>query len=182
MARPPADLAPLNAETQALAAQFLPLARAMAGLAYRKDWSADYDLLLSAAQWGLVTAAATWPGGRVPFAVYARARIRNCLWVESRKALRNGITWAPLDRSLAFAEPDRIDLVADRRAGFPGWSEEVLSLLPPVEAHTLRSLVLEGRSHREEASRCGTPPATVYSRYRAALGRLKPLLSEDHSC
>lgn len=193
------DIPELTPDQQALAAAYLPLARAMARRRaercprLRHDW-------LSAAGMGLTLAAESWDEARSPsgkfanYAIYAiKAQFRQLRVAERPKGYRRrqgnaAPEGAPAvasfdaligDRSGSASElpdpgsrepaPDARLLDAERKAEV----DRLLALLPPREAAVLRALYLEEKPHAEAAAGLGLTLAALRWRRGRALAKLR---------
>lgn len=172
---------PLNAEQQALATRYLPLARALA-LPLKMTWPSARDEFASAAMLGLVEAAESFdPERDVKFATFARHRIRGALRDVQRRLVALG--W----RCDAANAPRIYGDVVESRGRVLGVEpdapvgtemeardeiEHRLKALPPRTAQALRLIYLCRCTQGEAARRIGCSQSRMSFLHQEGLAML----------
>jgi RNA polymerase sigma factor (sigma-70 family) len=169
------ELRPLGPGRRDLAARYWPLAVTLARSAGDRHPDAREDLLDAAAE-ALCRAAADFDEARgVPFACFARRRIRSAFsWAFRARGLRHArIPVAEAADVAALlcgrpgpAEAAEVAEAADR-------ANAALATLPAVEADAVRLTVLEGRTLDEAADALGCCRSGCWGHRRRGLDRLR---------
>lgn len=162
----------MDANQQALAARYVPLARALAQPEQRALPAAACEFE-SAALLALVQAARSFePSRQVGFATYCRARIRGAL-----KDVRREV----------FARPWQFQPRQARDTPIGAWCEAIeeverwLRRLPPKHALTCREIYINERKHEEIAHLLGCPLSRVASLHRESLSMLRKWPRNKHT-
>lgn len=175
---------PLNDAQRALALQYLPLARAMAGRVARK-WPAGADDFQSAAFLGLVEAAQSFdPNRGVSFATFARRRVLGALIDAQRGLLIQGWRGPSQPRPRFVPLDDDAELRGrvvgaqdDRPIGseleVADAVEHCLGKLPARHSTALRLIHLDGMTQAEAAAEVGCSPATISRIHRETVLRFQ---------
>lgn len=155
---------PLTASQQELAAQYLPLARALAR-PMKLTWPVAADDFESAACYALVEAAQSYdPARNVKFATFARFRIRGALRDVQRALIlrERGVDLALADvpaLPAGFQDADRTLRPYEPQVGRELETLETVELLlrklPPKHAEACRQIYLEGKTQNEAAEWLG---------------------------
>ncbi len=171
---------PLTEQQQALAAQYLPLARSLAK-SLKQNWPAETHEFDSAACMALVEAAQSFdPARNVKFATYARYRICGALRDVQRALVTQGwrddLENAPKFVSLIATAEEFGEVMLshpDRSVGegieLAELLESWLKKLPPRHAAACRELYLNQKTQSEAAQAIGISKSRVSYLHREAL-------------
>jgi RNA polymerase sigma factor (sigma-70 family) len=171
---------PLTEQQQALAVQYLPLARSLAK-SLKQNWPAETHEFDSAACMALVEAAQSFdPARNVKFATYARFRICGALRDVQRALVTQG--WrddmenAPKFMSLISTAEEFGEVMLshpDRAVGegieLTDLLESWLKKLPPRHAAACRELYFNQKTQSEAAEAIGISKSRVSYLHREAL-------------
>lgn len=181
---------PLTPAQQAMAADYIPLARAMSW-PLKRNWPKAHDEFESAACLALVEAAGAFdPARNVRFATYARHRVGGALLDVQRRLIALGwrcdAAHAPtlmglspkLDgpgRTLMSTADAPIGHELEAMEEFDAWMRK----LPAKHAAACRQIYLDGRTQTEAARRLGCSQSHLSALHREAIAMLAGTWGRD---
>lgn len=180
----------LDDHARQLAADYYGLAVKIAGEASRRRRGLDYERMKSAAAWGLMRAAALYPGdGRREFGSYAANGIRAAIrddWIAESRAGMIGVDVGPkrvakAARESAEAIDRRPSTDPARAAAVESARERIAALLPRIPEPSRSAITDYLAGYQCCFDAAGMPAALAHARIAAGRLGTRPAPSPSES-